>query len=112
MKKTIALTALLAATLGMAAPALAEHGPACLQATMIDHTKVVSPREILFQMKDGKTYSSHLRSPCLGLAFNSGFSYATSSDYVCGGTQTIRTMPTKQICVLGKFERVSIGEHG
>ena len=112
MKRTIALTAALFVTTLGTAPAFAASAPACIQADMIDHTTVVSPREILFSMKDGKTYSSHLRSPCLGLSFNQGFAYATSVDTICGGTQRIRTLPTKQICTLGEFERVSIGDHG
>jgi len=109
MKKIATLAAL--AVLGAALPAAAQsqgHAPICLQSYDIDRTTVVNPQKILFRLKDGKVYSSKLRSPCLGLRFN-GFVYVTPVDEICGGSQSIRVLQTNQVCVLGPFQPEQIG---
>lgn len=84
--------------------------PICIRSYDIDRTTVVNPQKILFRLKDGKVYASNLRAPCLGLKFD-GFVYVTSMDEICGGSQTIRVLRTKEVCVLGPFEPANIGQH-
>jgi hypothetical protein len=111
MKKIAALAVLLATGFGIVTPALAKgEAPICLKTDWIDRTTVVNPQEILFRMKDGKTYSSKLSTPCIGLRFN-GFVYETSFTEVCGGSQSIRVLKTGEVCTLGKFEPVTVGQH-
>jgi|SwirhirootsSR3_FD_contig_31_12153365_length_358_multi_1_in_0_out_0_1 hypothetical protein len=111
MKKIAALAVVLATGFGVLTPALAKDPPICLKTTGIDRTTVVNPQKILFRMKDGKTYSSQLSTPCIGLRFN-GFVYDTSFMEVCGGSQSIRVLNTGEVCTLGKFEPVTVGQHG
>jgi hypothetical protein len=110
MKKIAAIAVLLATTLGAAAPALAKDAPICLRTNWIDRTTVVDPQTILFRMKDGKVYRTHLRTPCIGLKFN-GFVYQTSFEEVCGGSQSIRVLQTNEVCTLGEFTPEKIGQH-
>ena len=111
MKKLATLGALAVVGAALIAPvAAAEHAPTCLQSDRIDRTSVVNPQKILFRLKDGRVYSSHLRTPCLGLRFN-GFVYVTPMDEICGGSQSIRVLQTNQVCVLGPFEPERIGAH-
>jgi hypothetical protein len=114
MKKIASFAAMVA--VGAAAivtPAAAAGDPSqiCLKTNWIDRTTVVNERKILFRMKDGRVYSSELRQPCLGLRFN-GFVYVTSFMEVCGGSQSIRVLNTGQVCTLGNFTPVTIGQHG
>ncbi|MBV9045298.1 MAG: hypothetical protein JO348_00690 [Alphaproteobacteria bacterium] len=99
-KKTIALAAL-AAMLGTAAPAMAAP-MVCLNTYQIDRTHVVDSQNILFKMRNGKVWRSHLRTPCLGLKF-SGFAYQTSFTEICGGVQTIHILDSGEACQLGNF---------
>lgn len=109
MSKFVALTAvaLLAALPAAAHPA---RTPTCVKSVDLDRTTVVSPQKILFRLKDGKVYSSTLRTPCLGLKFN-GFVYETPTDEICGGAQSIRVLQTNEVCVLGPFVAERIGQH-
>ncbi len=94
----------------LAAPAdAAQHSRICLQSYNIDRTTVVNPQKILFRLKNGKVYASHLRTPCLGLRFN-GFVYVTPLDEICGA-QAIRVLQTNQVCVLGPFQPEEVGAH-
>ncbi|MEI9992631.1 MAG: hypothetical protein WDM86_21685 [Rhizomicrobium sp.] len=100
------------AVLALTAPAAAQqqqHARICLKSRLIDRTTVVNPKKLLFRLKDGRVYASHLRTPCLGLNFN-GFVYVTPLDEICGGTQSIRVLRTNQICVLGPFVPEQIGQ--
>jgi len=106
MKKLAIIGALLAAGTLLAAPA--EARTVCLTPHLIDHTTVVSPRTILFHMKDGMIWRSDMRTPCLGLRFY-GFSYVSRADEICGGSQAIQVIKTHEVCVLGPFERERIG---
>ncbi len=110
MKKLATLGALAVLGALIAPLAAAEHAPICLQSSRIDRTSVVNPQKILFRLKDGTVYASHLRTPCLGLRFN-GFVYVTPVDEICGGSQSIRVLQTDQVCVLGPFEPERIGAH-
>jgi hypothetical protein len=100
------------AVIGAVAPAAAYpgHSPTCIRSYEIDRTDVVNPQRILFRLKDGQVYASNLRTPCMGLKFN-GFVYVTPMDEICGGSQSIRVLQTNQVCVLGAFEPVHIGQH-
>ena|SRR5258707_2090870 len=102
--------AMLGAFLVIGAAALSPAGarPLCLTPRQIDHTTVVSPRTILFHMKDGKIWRSDLRTPCLGLKFY-GFRYETAIDEICSGSQAIQVLRTHEVCVLGPFQPQTIG---
>lgn len=75
--------------------------PVCLRSIDIDHTKTPNDHTILFFMKDGKVWSTTLRSDCPELIFN-GFEYApTPRDNVCANMQTIRVLKSGAICEIG-----------
>lgn len=75
--------------------------PVCLRSIDIDHTKTPNDHTILFFMKDGKIWSTTLRSDCPELIFN-GFEYApTPRDKVCANMQTIRVLKSGAICEIG-----------
>ena len=84
-------------------PAVAQNGspPICLRSIDIDHTKTPNAHTILFFMKDGKEWSTTLRSDCPGLIFN-GFEYApTPRDNICANMQTIRVLKSGAVCEIG-----------
>lgn len=110
MKKIAAFATMLAIGASLIAPASAA-APGCLWTRQIDRTTVIDPKTILFHMKDGKVYRNTLQSPCLGLQFN-GFAYVLHSDELCGESQSIHVLQTKEVCTLGKFVPETIGRHG
>ena len=77
-------------------------GPKCLQANMIDHTKVVDQSNILFYMRDGKVWHSRLSPPCVGIR-DSGFVMDTHFTEYCGGSQVIHLIKGGATCQLGEF---------
>ena len=89
--------------LTLASPAVAQNAspPVCLRSIDIDHTKTPNDHTILFLMKDGKVWSTTLRSDCPELIFN-GFEYApTPRDNICANMQTIRVLKSGAICEIG-----------
>ena len=75
--------------------------PLCLRSIDIDHTKTPNDHTILFFMKDGKVWSSTLRSDCPELVFN-GFEYAPAPrDSICTNMQTIRVLKSGAVCEMG-----------
>lgn len=93
----------------MAGPALAgdtmsnmSRGPKCVPANMVDHTKVLDQSNILFYMRDGKVWHSHLSPPCVGLR-DSGFVMDSHFTEFCGGAQAIHLMKGGATCQLGEF---------
>jgi hypothetical protein len=109
MKKFAVFAVALALTAGAVAPAAAE-APVCLRTYWIDRTTVVNPKTILFRMKDGKVWRSDLRTPCPSLKFY-GFTYQTSFEEICGGSQSIRVLTTDEVCTLGRFVPVTPQQH-
>ena len=99
-----------AAFLALSATALADEGalPAkptqvCLQASMIDHTTVISDREILFTMKDHKVWKNTMRQSCPNLKFERGFSEVIRGGTICANMQSIRVLHDGNPCILGDF---------
>jgi len=75
--------------------------PVCLRSIDIDHTKTPNAHTILFFMKDGKVWSTTLRSDCPELIFN-GFAYVpTPRDNICANMQTIRVLKSGAVCEIG-----------
>lgn len=95
------LSLLLLVALGNLAIAQDASLPVCLPSIDIDHTKTPNDHTILFFMKNGKVWSTTLRSDCPGLIFN-GFAYApTPRDNICASMQTIRVLKSGAICEIG-----------
>lgn len=100
----------LALSLGAAFSALAADMPApaksanvCLDASFVDHTSVISDREILFYMKNRKIWKNTLKSTCPGLDFENGFSEEIRGDSICSNMQTIFVLRRGTPCSLGEF---------
>lgn len=75
--------------------------PVCLRALDVDRTKTPDDRTILFIMKDGKVWSTTLKTDCPELRFN-GFDYGvTPPDNICANMQTIRVLKSGAICEIG-----------
>ncbi|HVZ69684.1 MAG TPA: hypothetical protein VG891_09485 [Rhizomicrobium sp.] len=105
--KTMSLAAIaltLGTTVAFAQPAtVSSSGNVCLKTILIDHTETPDTKTILFFMKNGTAWKNTLKSDCIGLRQN-GFIYMpTPPDQVCGNFQTIRTIETRSVCVLGPF---------
>jgi hypothetical protein len=87
--------------LGLPADAQSPEAPVCIRSIDIDHTKVPNDHTILFFMKDGKIWSTTLRSACPELRFN-GFAYGpTPPVEICSSIQTIRVLRSGAVCELG-----------
>jgi len=102
-----ALTALCASTAVAAAadaPATAPINPntVCLWTYLIDHTHFISPRTILFYMRNGKIWQNTLVNDCPGLNFY-GFEYVTRDGQICSNMQSIHVLRTHEVCLLGAF---------
>jgi hypothetical protein len=91
------------------APSPQEHRPVCLWTYLIDHTKTVDPKTILFTMKNGDVWKNTLAQACNGLMFN-GFEYVTHDGSICDNMQSIMVLRTHEVCLLGAFTRVPAEE--
>ena len=92
------------AALAQAPQANPQPGPICLRSSLIDHTRALDDRTLLFYMKDNKVWISRMRTTCIDLKIN-GFIYvATPPEDICGGLQSIRVLRTGSVCILGRFE--------
>ncbi len=82
------------------------ESPICLSAHLIDHTQAVDDNTLLFMMRDGKVWKNTLIGRCVGLSFNQGFAYDTSTDDICSNRQSIRLLHSGALCELGAFTPV------
>jgi len=105
LKRTTRGVAIALAALSFANTALA--APVCLQSYLIRNTTVIDARTVLFHMNNGTVWRNTLQSPCPALKFR-GFSYVLrGEDAVCENQVPIRVIESGQVCMLGKFTRVS-----
>jgi hypothetical protein len=98
-----------------AAPAYAKNmsrasGNICLSAGDVDHTHVVDESNILFYMRDGKVWKTHLTPPCVNLKI-SGFRMVGHPDQFCANAQTIEVLNGGAICTLGNFMTENTAGH-
>ncbi|HEY8949621.1 MAG TPA: hypothetical protein VIM56_12110 [Rhizomicrobium sp.] len=77
-------------------------GNRCLAATDVDHTHVVDQSNILFYMRNGEVWKTHLTPTCVGLKM-SGFVMVGHPDQFCANAQTIQVINGGAICQLGNF---------
>ena len=78
-------------------------GNRCLAAVDVDHTHVVDQSNILFYMRDGKIWQTHLTPACVNLTL-SGFTMVGHPDQFCANAQTIEVMNGGATCQLGNFK--------
>lgn len=94
--------------IGKAHPAVSEKVQ-CLPLYMIDQTRVLDDKTILFEMKNGAVWRNELPSACPGLKREDRFSYKTSIGQLCN-LDLITVLPAMGIpgpsCGLGMFVRV------
>jgi hypothetical protein len=110
---TIFTAALLTATTFVVSPVLAATGHLCLDVRKIDNTESKDGKILTFHMHDGTVLQNHLKQQCDGLIFG-GFVWGVegSDNQVCEDTQTLRTLQTNELCVLGKFDPVKMAPKG
>lgn len=98
--------ALLAAGAACAQPAAPAQsgGHVCLWTYMIDHTKSLDPKTLIFNMKNGDEWKNTLKWACPGLSMH-GFAYVTHDGSICDNMQSIMVLETHQVCMLGAFTR-------
>lgn len=115
MRKAIAIVG--AVVLSLAAGAALAQGSAdkaaaasthhdhsvCLWSRMIDHTKVVDTRTILFYMRNGKIWKNTLQSACPDLKYF-GYVMVQRDSQICSNMQPITVIQTHEPCMLGTFE--------
>ena len=115
MKAIVIGAAIAALAIGTAladpAPPPDKHeGPVCLWTYMIDHTKTVDRKTILFTMKNGDVWKNTLLQPCPGLMFH-GFAYVTRDGSICDSMQSIMVLESHEVCQLGAFTKVPPEHH-
>ena len=100
-----ALLAALAASLAFAGPALADEPTksVCIKADEIDHTKVLNDHQVLFYMRGKQVWLNTLRSRCVTLPVQDGFSMPSDYSEFCANAQSIRVLFSGQFCQLGNF---------
>ena len=63
---------------------------------------------LLFKMRDGTQYRNKLQGKCPDLVFNGYEWNIRNPDYsVCENEQSLRVLQSGQVCMLGKFEKLS-----
>ena len=98
-----AIAALAAGSASAGANMSLAAGNRCLAATDVDHTHVVDRSNILFYMRDGKVWKTHLTPACVNLDL-SGFTMVGHPDQFCANAQTIQVINGGAVCKLGNFE--------
>jgi hypothetical protein len=97
---------LVLASLMLAAPALAQTKPACIEAHNIRSSEPSrDEKSITFVMNNGERWRNDLSRRCTGINFN-GFVWVLHTDRVCDNRETVRVPQTGSICTLGKFTRL------
>jgi hypothetical protein len=99
----VAIIALAAGPAGAQTSMSYTSGNRCLSAVDVDHTHVVDQSNILFYMRDGKVWSTHLTPACVNLKL-SGFKMVGHPDQFCANAQTIEVLNGGAVCRLGNFE--------
>jgi len=97
------LVVMILTTLIFAGAANARDADICLSAGDVDHTSVLSDNEILYVMKNGKTWKNTLRKSCPGLGFERAFSQTIVADGICSNRQMITVINRGTPCFLGAF---------
>jgi hypothetical protein len=65
-----------------------------------------------FTMRNGQTYTNHLRGSCPDLKFN-GFVWSVPGvGQVCENTQSLHVLNSGETCVLGKFDAPAVQSPG
>lgn len=100
MRILIAVLALGAAALTVS-PAAAK---VCIATRDIVGTHSDDGKTLVFKLRDGTTRVNHLQGVCNDLKWN-GFAWVIHGpEEVCENEQSLRTLQTGQVCVLGKFD--------
>ncbi len=101
-----------AAGAAYAADTPAQDSKRCIPIKDIRRTEVIDDQNILFHLRNKKTYNNHLPHRCGGLAYAKAFKYETAQSELCNvdiisviNTTTGTLMPGAS-CALGLFERV------
>jgi hypothetical protein len=107
MKRFLAVMAL--AGMAFAAPALA--ATTCLESRDIVSSNSKDGKVMVFKMRNGQTYVNHLQGSCPDLKFN-GFVWVLRSGdtKVCERQQSLRTLQSGQVCMLGAFDPPTMGK--
>jgi hypothetical protein len=90
-------------TLAFADEAAVSKPPNCVSPRDIDTTTPISDREIVFKMRNGKTWLNTLPTNCPGLKFEGGFSWEIHGDTICANSQIFRVLRRGSVCTLGAF---------
>ncbi len=100
MKTFVAVLAL--AGMAFATPVLAKT---CLESRDITSSNSKDGKLMVFKMRGGQTYVNHLQGSCPDLKFG-GFAWVLRSGdtKICENEQSLRTLQSGQVCVLGKFD--------
>jgi hypothetical protein len=82
----------------------ASAAPVCFSPREIQSTTPISDREIVFKLRNGKSWKNTLAAKCPGLKFEGGFSWTIHGDTVCENMQSLTVLRRGNTCLLGKFE--------
>ena len=94
------------APLLLAAPALAQGAPVCIEAYNIRSSQPSrDEKSITFVMNNGERWRNDLSRRCSGINFN-GFIWTLHSDRICDNQESLRVPQTDSICTLGKFTQL------
>ena len=96
------------ALLPITAPASAASNVCISTRDILDQTVQDKGKAILFKMRDGTQWRNTLKGACPDLVFD-GFAWTLRdpNQEVCENMQTLRVLHSGQICMLGKFDKVT-----
>ena len=95
------------------APSPAPAGPAtlvsradsCINPMQIKKQKILSDRDIQFEMNNGDIWVNHMDHRCPGLQSERGFSWDLHGNSVCSNQQIIYVLNDNGSCALGEFRK-------
>jgi hypothetical protein len=100
------LPALLLAAMPALMPAAAAS-PVCIDNSRVANTHATDDeRAILFTMKNGDVWRNDLKGRCAGLRFEGFIWTLHGSDRICDNQQSLQTIQSHSICLLGRFTPV------
>jgi hypothetical protein len=99
--KVLTTAVVLAGAALMIQPAAAR---VCIATRDITGTHSDDGKTLVFNLRDGTSRVNHLQGICSDLKWN-GFAWTIRGpEEVCEGQQSLRTLQSGQVCVLGKFD--------
>jgi hypothetical protein len=94
------------AFIGLAGAVISPAQALCVNQRDVVSTDSKDGKNLIFRMRDGRTLVNHLKGTCNDLKFNGFVWVLHGTNDICEHVQSLRTLNSGQVCVLGAFEPV------